>query len=91
MEILEKGNKWSLKEICTGMDCESGCKSKLLIEEEDIFVDSVLGNIDLDHYFAYCCPECCKKNIIKEEKIPFSIQIKLLRESKQSFCRVRRK
>ena len=91
MEVLEKGNKWSLKEICTGMDCESGCKSKLLVEEEDIFVDSVLNNIDIDYYFAFYCPLCNRKNVINEDKIPLSIQIKLLRKEKQSFAKVLKK
>ncbi len=62
MKVLQEGNPngWEIEQECTGKgNGDGGCKVRLLVSEDDIFVTT---HTDLDrypyYYYTFKCP-CC--------------------------------
>ena len=90
MKVLKKAHEWNLKLICTGKgNGDGGCKSLLLVEENDIYATAHVDYAgDIDYYFTVCCPVCGKETDISEERLPYSIRIKKLQEYREANQRV---
>ena len=80
MKVLEKGPGWSIEQICTGAgNGGCGCKSKLLVEKDDIYLTS---NTDLsgetDYYYTFKCPVCGVETDIPSRDLPSGLKSELL-------------
>ena len=85
MKVLIKRPAWNLKIICTGKgNGGGGCKSLLLVEENDIYATSHTDYAgDTDYYYTVRCPVCDKETDIPEWALPSSIRIKKVNERKE--------
>ena len=85
MKILEKKEVWSLECICTGLgNGDGGCGSKLLVEENDIYVTSrSFYDGSTDYYYTFKCPVCNCETDLKESDVPSRIQYKALDKYKK--------
>ena len=80
MKVLEKGPGWSIEQICTGAgNGGCGCKSKLLVEKDDVYLTS---NTDLsgetDYYYTFKCPVCGVETDIPSRDLPSGLKSELL-------------
>ena len=80
MKILEKGPGWSIEKYCTGKgNGDGGCRSKLLIEQADIYLTSHTDMAgDTDYFYTFRCPVCNAETDIPEKDVPYSIRRNLL-------------
>ncbi len=85
MKVLEHGKPkekkpWSIKRVCTGNgNDECGCRSKLLIEETDIYMtyhEHYWG--ETDSYFTFRCPVCNAETDINENSIPYKVRDRII-------------
>ena len=85
MKIVEKKElkektKWNIGWKCTGNgNGGGGCMSKLLVNEDDIFITSsehYWG--EEDFYFTFVCPVCGEKTDIPENYLPKDVKIKVM-------------
>ena len=62
MKVLQEGNPngWEIEQECTGKgNGDGGCKAKLLVNEDDIFVTTHTDlDGETDFYYTFQCP-CC--------------------------------
>ena len=91
MKILEKGPGWSITQLCTGRgNGGGGCKSKLLVERNDIYLTSRTDYIgDTDYFYTFRCPVCGIETDISEKDVPNSIRWEILEEKKRDYTRRR--
>ena len=89
MKVLEKGPGWSIEYLCTGFgNGDGGCKSRLLVEKEDLYITSHTDMIgDTDYFYTFKCPVCGVETDIKEKNIPYSIRRELLNNKKNNYTR----
>lgn len=89
MKILEIGEGWSIKQICTGRgNGNGGCNSKLLVEKGDIYLTSHTDlSGETDYYYTFRCPVCGIETDIPEKDVPYSIRSELLNNRRKSYVR----
>ncbi len=80
MKILEKGPGWSIEQLCTGKgNGDGGCKSRLLVEKDDIYITSHTDMAgDTDYFYTFRCPVCNTETDIPDKDVPASIRRELL-------------
>ena len=85
MKILEKKEAWGIECICTGNgNGGGGCGSKLLVEENDIYVTSNSSyDGSTDYYYTFKCPVCNCETDINESDVPTRIKYKSLDKYKE--------
>lgn len=91
MKVLEKGPGWSIKQFCTGKgNGGGGCRSKLLIENGDIYLTSHtdMGG-DTDYFYTFRCPICGIETDIPEKDLPISIRHEILDSKRYEYTRRR--
>ena len=72
--------EWSKKIQCTGYGNSGyGCKSLLLVEEEDIYVTTCCRN-DYNLCFTFKCPVCGNETDIKDENISSKVKLLAMRK-----------
>ena len=77
MEVLQKGEGWNLKQICTGYgNGGGGCGSLLKVSAEDLFVtcNSAWGFIEQTKYITFECPVCKIYTDLDDCDIPYQIR-----------------
>lgn len=91
MKVLEEGTGWSIEQFCTGKgNGNGGCRSKLLIENGDIYLTShtdIAG--DTDYFYTFRCPVCGIETDIPEKDLPISIRHKILDSKRYEYTRRR--
>lgn len=89
MKVLEIGEGWSIKQICTGRgNGNGGCNSKLLVEKNDIYLTSHTDlSGDTDYFYTFRCPVCKIETDIPEKDVPYSIRSELLNNKRKSYVR----
>ncbi len=89
MKILEKGPGWSIEQLCTGEgNGNGGCKSRLLVETDDIYVTTRtdMGG-DTEYFFTFRCPVCNIETDIPYSDIPPSVQKNALEQKRKRYGR----
>ena len=85
LQVLEQGKPkeikpWSLRRVSTGNgNDECGCRSKLLVEETDIYMtyhEHYWG--ETDSYFTFRCPVCNTHTDINENSIPYQVRDRII-------------
>ena len=89
MKVLEIGEGWSIKQVCTGRgNGNGGCNSKLLVEKNDIYLTSHTDlSGDTDYFYTFRCPVCKIETDIPEKDVPYSIRSELLNNKRKSYVR----
>lgn len=84
MKVLEKGNGWSIEQICTGNGNRGcGCNSKLLVEKDDIYVTTRFDFAgDVDYFYTFKCPICGVETDINTKELPYIITKEKLQDYK---------
>ena len=84
MEVLKKGEAWSLNIMCTGNgNGNGGCGSLLKISAEDLFLTYgfAYGFMDQPTYITIKCPVCKKYTDLDASKVPYQISKNLKRKN----------
>ena len=88
MKILQEGNHngWEIEQESTGKgNGNSGCKDRLLVSEDDIFITShtdICG--DTDYYYTFKCPCCGALTDIPERDVPERVCDKAMEKHKHN-------
>ena len=73
MKVLQEGNPndWEIEQVCTGSgNGDGGCKARLLVAEDDIFVTTrTYYNSETEYFYTFECPCCGVKTDIPEKDI----------------------
>lgn len=75
MKVLQEGNPngWEIEQECTGAgNGDGGCKARLLVSEDDIYITTHTDySGETEYFYTFKCP-CCKvetdipeKNIVR--------------------------
>ena len=78
MKVLQEGNPngWEIEQECTGKgNGDGGCKARLLVGKEDIFVTAHTDFTgDTDYYYTFKCPCCGALTDIPEMDVPIRVR-----------------
>lgn len=80
MEVLKKGEAWSLNIMCTGNgNGNGGCGSLLKVSAEDLFLTYgfAYGFMDQPTYITIKCPVCNIYTDLDARDIPHQIRTKV--------------
>ena len=78
MKVLQEGNPngWEIEQECTGKgNGDGGCKARLLVSGNDIFVTAHTDfSGDTDYYYTFKCPCCGAWTDIPERDVPINVR-----------------
>ena len=84
MKVLQEGNPngWEIEQECTGKgNGDGGCKARLLVSEDDIYITTHTDYTgDTDYFYTFTCPCCGVMTDIPEKDIVIRVRRKAMKK-----------